>query len=536
MNGMVSPNTETPLAQDSQEVQPPSVTNTAYYGSIRQHVSVAVPEKNVLNEFQPEFQPIGLPSTASIISTAEKRFQKQRAELLSSGKPILKEPKRDWSWGPITGHRVITLLCVTVLMFDEYWVQNALWPDKDETTAFQRIFAQGSIVWLMTLIPGVLGLIGTIMFKHHDNLDDVKPMSTLIIWRIVSRGTNREALCATVNRVQAEMATTPLYPYLIEVVTDEPPLLPASDDLMCLTVPILYQTPMRTKFKARALHYALVYSPVPANAWLVHLDEETQPTSSGVKGIGLMVSEEEESGQLRIGQGALLYHRSWKEYPFLTLADTMRTGDDFARFYLQHRVGVTLFGLHGSYIVCRNDVERSVGFDFGPVGSITEDAFWALCCMQNGKRSRWVHGYLEEQSTQSVLDFMKQRRRWYHGLILVSLYAPVRLEYRLSLLLFTVLWTFAPLGTIYTVLNLFFGCSTNEVIRALANFSLAFYATLYLLGVEANLNEHGVCGIFERIVWYVLQIALLPVFSLIESAAILYALVRPETGFHVVQK
>lgn len=524
-------------------ISPSILKDKAYYGSMRQtrkqqqHMVIPFGSPSRSHEFMAQFQPSGIATCEQITMRAQKRFHFERARILNSPESAIKrEPKRDWSFGPITGHRVISLLLISVLIFDEYWLQNWLWPDKVFATGFRRIFAQGSVIWLVTLVPGILGLIGVILYRHNEKLDDVKPIPNLVIWRIVSRGTNRDALVSTVNRVRAEMAQTPLFPYVVEVVTDTPPLLPTSDDLICLTVPTNYETPNRSKFKARALHYALVYSPLPTNAWLVHLDEETQPTSSGIKGICDMIAEEERSGQLRIGQGALLYHRSWKEYPFLTLADSMRTGDDFARFYLQHRIGLTLFGLHGSYIVCRNDVEQSVGFDFGPVGSITEDAFWALCCMQNGKRSRWVDGYLEEQSTQSVMDFVKQRRRWYHGLILVSLYAPVRLEYRLSLLIFTVLWTFAPMGMIYTVLNLFLGCSTNEVIRALANFSLSVYATLYLLGVEANLKEHGIKGIIERIIWYALQIVLLPLFSLIESSAVFYALLKPETGFHVVQK
>ena len=126
----------------------------------------------------------------------------------------------------------------------------------------------------------------------------------------------------------------------------------------------------------------------------------------------------------RIGRGAILYHRQWRTHPILTLADNVRTGDDFARFHFQHRLSVTVFGLHGSYIVVKNSVEKQIGFDFGPKGSITEDAFWAMVAMQDGYRCRWVDGYLEEQSTQSVSDFVRQRRRWFQGLAKVALYAP----------------------------------------------------------------------------------------------------------------
>ena len=205
-----------------------------------------------------------------------------------------------------------------------------------------------------------------------------------------------------------------------------------------------------------------------------------------------MIAEEEASGELRIGQGALLYHRQWRRFPFLTLADNVRTGDDFARFHFQHRVGVTLFGLHGSYIVCRTDIEKSIGFDFGPQGSITEDAFWALEAMQDGRRARWVEGYLEEQSTQSVTDFIKQRRRWWQGLARVSIYAPVKLRYRLFLGFNTLTWAFAPIGLLYTYAHFFWGFEVRPWIQWGANLAFASFHVLYLIGLKTNLDEHGI--------------------------------------------
>ena len=249
-----------------------------------------------------------------------------------------------------------------------------------------------------------------------------------------------------------------------------------------------------------------------------------------------MIREEEESGQLRVGQGAILYHRQWRKHPIMTLADNVRTGDDFARFHFQHRLGRTVFGLHGSYIVVRNDVEKSVGFDFGPVGSITEDAFWALVLMQHGGRARWVDGYLEEQSTQSLRDFVKQRRRWFQGLVKVSLFAPVKLRWRACLGINTLLWSIAPLGALYTIGHAFYGFEVNPTIRALANLSFAEFMTLYLIGLKANLDEHGITHPISRLGWSLAQLALTPFFSLLESAGVATAIVRPVAGFHVVSK
>ncbi|MBA3488118.1 MAG: glycosyltransferase family 2 protein [Longispora sp.] len=292
----------------------------------------------------------------------------------------------------------------------------------------------------------------------------------------------------------------------------------------------------RSWFKARALQYAIECSPLPDDAWIVHLDEETQPTRSGIEGITQMIREEEHSGKLRIGQGCILYHRAWKQHPILTLADMVRTGDDLSRFHFQHKLGRTIFGLHGSYIVVRNSVAKEVGFDFGPQGSITEDAFWALVQMHNGRRSRWCDGYLEEQSTQSAMDFIKQRRRWFLGLIKVSRHAPVPLRWRLPLAVNTLIWAVTPFGFLYTFVHLFYGTAIPVVVTAMANLAYGTFIVLYLTGLRINLDEAGEHRWWKRQFWYASVILLLLPFSALEAAGVFYALIKPDPGFHVVQK
>jgi len=458
---------------------------------------------------------------------------------------IPKEPVRDWALGFVTGHRVrvVAYLIGTIAVL--YLVQAWMWPHSQKPHGLlEDIWSWMSILWITAVVPGTLGLLGELAFRHPSDLDDVQPISRLVVWRIVSRGENVGVLTSTVRRIQQEMALAPLFPYVIEVVTDtiSPAIQHPNDDVRLIPVPQDYQTPNSSRFKARGLHYAMLHSPVPNEAWIVHLDEETQPTSSGIKGICKMIHEEEFSQRLRIGQGAILYHREWRKYPLLTLADNVRTGDDFARFHFQYKMlGTAFLGLHGSYIVVRNDVEKSTGgFDFGPKGDITEDAFWAMKAMEGDHRCRWVEGYLEEQSCMSLLDFLKQRRRWIQGLALVALYAPVKLRWRLGLGINTALWALAPFSMLYTVVHYFWGFEVNPVVHFLANYSYATFVVLYFMGLKANLDE----GIKEKRLWFVRPVAyalqalltFFPVFSLMESAGVLWAIVNPGKGFHVVKK
>lgn len=307
-----------------------------------------------------------------------------------------KERARDWEWGLITGHRlrVASYLCIAIFTLSLLQELIGLRSQRP-VELFDQIWSWGTLLWLGAVFPVTIGLVGMLSFRFPNNLDDVEPIANTICWRIVSSGKNLDVLRDTIDRCKEEMARVPLFPYIIEVVIDfsETTHLLASNDprIRLIVVPSNFITPRHTRFKARALHYALLNSPLPNDAWIVHLDEETRPTSSGIRGICRMVREEESSKQLRIGQGAILYHRQWKQFPILTLADNVRTGDDFSRFYFQHRIGMTIFGIHGSFIVVRNDIEKLTGgFDFGPQGDITEDAFWAVMAMEQGLRSRWV--------------------------------------------------------------------------------------------------------------------------------------------------
>jgi egghead protein (zeste-white 4 protein) len=449
-----------------------------------------------------------------------------------------RKPESTHSRGTFPPRRLIVVLWTVGAVAGLYGLQHVLFPNPGIMPHgwWQWSYAALCLLWVLPILPGGLGLAGNLWYRHQDN-SAVTPIDTLVSWRIVSRGTNVSALRSTIERCQREMAARPLFPYVIEVVLDgQADGLPQGPDIRYVLVPADYQTPNGSLFKARALQYVLDNSPLPDDTWIVHLDEETQPTRSGIEGIAQMIREEETAGTLRIGQGCILYHRDWKRHPVLTLADMVRTGDDLARFHFQHKLGRTIFGMHGSYIVVRNSVAKEVGFDFGPQGSITEDAFWALVQMHNGRRARWCDGYLEEQSTQSPMDFIKQRRRWFLGLIKVSRHAPVPLRWRLPLGINTIIWALAPLGFLYTVTHLFYGTAVPEAVRATANLAYGTYVVLYVMGLRINLDEAGEHRWWKRQFWYLSTVLLLPLFSTLEAAGVIYGFVKPEAGFHIVKK
>jgi beta-1,4-mannosyltransferase len=435
-----------------------------------------------------------------------------------------------WGFAPLS------VLGLVAAYLSLWTVQETLWgAGRPAETIFDWVIVGASFGWSVALPAAALGVVGLVMYGMRER-PQACPIPYLVSYRIVSRGDNAEALAETVQSIRAAMAEEALFPYRIEVVTDLEVVLPGGEDLHQYVVPVEFETPRRSRFKARALEYALRVSDLPQRAWIMHLDEESRVSRSLVRGIAVAVGEEESSGKLRIGQGAILYHRDLDCHRFLTLADAIRTGDDLGRFHFQHRLGITLFGLHGSFILVRNDIAGEVGFDFGPDGSITEDAFWAVVQMERGRRSRWVDGYLEEQSTRSLIDFVKQRRRWFVGLVLVALKAPVAFRYRFFIAASTAMWSLAWIGVLATYVNLLVGVHIPVGLRLTGNFVFAFYVMLYLLGMRAQL-KFAAHGWFSRWAHYVGAVVLIPVFSLIEAAGVVYGLIRPDVGgFHVVKK
>ncbi|MGE0726987.1 MAG: glycosyltransferase family 2 protein [Acidimicrobiia bacterium] len=401
----------------------------------------------------------------------------------------------------------------------------------------ERIVAWGSLTWIASVPTVVVGVVCWLLPRRGTVRHGNRVIAEAVSFRIVSRGQNADALAETVAATRAAMAARPLFPYVIEVVTDQPVALPTGADVVPIVVPPHYRTLTDARYKARALQYALERSSLPPTGWIMHLDEESHITPGVVGGIRDFIMACIADGEPRVGQGCILYYRTLERNWLLTLADNLRTGDDVSRFYFQYRLATAAFGVHGSFILVRNDAEASVGFEFGAEGSITEDAWWALSMLERGHRFGWVDGYVVEQAPSTVKDFVRQRRRWYSGLAKVALYAPAPWWARLVMMAFMATWTVSGLGVLYTCTNLVLGLRTPTAIAWLGAGCYAWYQTMYLVGLQLNLRHYPrPLPRWRRALYYVAQITLMPVFGALEGAGVLYALARPERGFFVIRK
>jgi egghead protein (zeste-white 4 protein) len=457
--------------------------------------------------------------------------------------PVTARPRLGWR---NLRFRLGVMALLAGVFFGVRLIKAVLWADAGQvpTGLLEEIVRWAGITWALLLPWALADLMGWLLFRRHTWVteevtagESPAVMSHLVSFRIVTRGDQPDVVAATIENVITTMSRRSLFPYSVEVVTDLPiNNLPAHPAVRQIIVPEAYQTSNGATHKARALHYALEHSPLRDNQWILHLDEESHISDQLVVGIREAVTEEETSGEHRIGQGLILYQRDLKTNPMFTLADSIRVADDVGRFHLQYRLNRVLFGMHGSFILVRNSVEREVGFNFSPSGCTTEDTTWGLSQMGAGNRFRWVQGTVIEQSPRRLVDFIKQRRRWFSGMWWAALHAPVALRHRVMLIVTMALWTVGWFNLVYSWIHLASGVLLPAPIALLGELVFTVYVANYLLGLWVSLCERKTEGPLARAGYLVMQLLLMPIHATIEAAAIVYALFKPEANFHVVAK
>ncbi len=440
-----------------------------------------------------------------------------------------------------------------------------------ETRWFKSILLFCRLVSLLSLPTFVLNVVGQIAFPRA-NWKRLRPIPELLrnsdfvlYFRYVTRGTSANLVLENCRRAAHILRSTgiPDEMWRVEVVTDNIVSVSNLDERQVyeLVVPSSYSPSSGALYKARALQYAIEKSPARDNDWIIHLDEETRFDGDTVNAIVQHCATQAaavRAGHLEwpsIGQGLIVYGRamlpslattntqgrSW----LTSLADSARVADDCGRFRLQYECGEVWLGMHGSYVVVPNSVERAITFDHGVEGSIAEDAHFALAARARGVRFAWVDAIMYEQSPFTLRDFARQRARWLVGGLLVVNNDRLPLGVRAVMGTLSTLWAAMPLTYLCVTAAVVLGSLDHGesgfvrnlyVLMLPASVSLGVWS--YLFGYFVTFYAQGL-GVVRFVALLFAQLAVMPVFGLMELGGVVYGLLnfrKLSHGFHVVQK
>jgi egghead protein (zeste-white 4 protein) len=353
--------------------------------------------------------------------------------------------------------------------------------------------------------------------------------------RVVTKGDYPEMVRTNVQKNLNLCHQIGLDKFVIEVVTDRPVHLVEGAHVREIVVPSEYKTKNDARFKARALQYALEndVNMLSDDDWIVHLDEETLLTKSSVIGILNFLYENKH----QIGQGSIAYGKQDVVNWLATLADSARVASDYGvlRFCLKtfHR---PLFSFKGSFVVCKASVEREISFDHGLRGSIAEDSYFAIQAVNRGFTFDWIEGQMLEKSPFSMLDFIKQRKRWVQGLYLLVSDSSVRVNItKLGFTYSFFIWTFMPIQLINTLILSYNPISLSIFDDFFGRFNGAFFLYLFMFGMFKSFY-------FDRkhFLNYILcacsVVVIIPYVVVCETIAVVWGLFGDKRHFYVIAK
>uniref|UniRef100_A0A2C9LSB5 Glycosyltransferase 2-like domain-containing protein n=1 Tax=Biomphalaria glabrata TaxID=6526 RepID=A0A2C9LSB5_BIOGL len=298
-----------------------------------------------------------------------------------------------------------------------------------------------------------LGVVFLNNFEKSPKLRQSLHECPFLCFRVVTRGLYPDLVQKNVQLNLQTCKNLGMKNFVIQVVSDASIHLSTDENSKELVVPENYKTKNGTLFKARALHYALEpeVDILKPGDWIVHLDEETLLTEDSLIGIINFAVSKTHS----FGQGIITYNNGEIVNWITTLADSIRVGMDYGCLRLCMKVfHKPLFFLKGSFIVADAEAEKNVSFDHGPEASITEDCFFACVADSQGFSFGFVEGTMLEQSTFTIADFVKQRRRWMHGVLLTALNKKIPFRNNLGPILLTLSSFLHPLNLVLSLIML----------------------------------------------------------------------------------
>ena len=189
------------------------------------------------------------------------------------------------------------------------------------------------------------------------------------------------------------------------------------ESLKFIVVPNDYVTSNNTKYKARALNFAVEYRRSRGlnsdKVWIYHQDEETTVGEDTLIGISEFINKADKN--IKYGAGFIIYCLDWSMRPS-QVQEMSRTNDDYrVLLSLSSKVN-PLVGFHGSHFLIRSETEDEIGWNFVRK-AIADDLIFENSLRRKYPNSfSFLKGFAFEKAASNLREQIKQRRRWALGL------------------------------------------------------------------------------------------------------------------------
>lgn len=345
-----------------------------------------------------------------------------------------------------------------------------------------------------------------------------------IIFQITTKG-NIPIVQQTIDRIHTVCETIEYAKYEVWVVTD-------ADEKFgkCRIVKVPANYTCNAEYKARALQYAVTLrekeNKSNLETYIFHLDDESLITEQTVRST-LTFLEDRPS---LVSEGLIIYPVHQEESFRIThFFDTLRPFCCFECINFMND-GKPAY-IHGSNLLVRSDIETKVGWDNGT--TVAEDTLFAVTAKRRFGQEvfGWHGGVIEEKSPYTLQDLIRQRKRWFYGLIQNLKY--LTLKEKFSQVSRALLWSSGFLSGIISIVALII----PQNIPTLLKFVFWICSLLWLLSYQIGAFMNGkYLNVPKRLAFHFLTLVFSPVVGLVEcSVPILTLISRPKT-FEVIKK
>ena len=345
-----------------------------------------------------------------------------------------------------------------------------------------------------------------------------------LIFQVTTKG-NIPIVQETVDRINAVCKEIGYKKFELWVVTDAKEKF---QDCRTIIVPLKYSC--NALYKGRALQYAVELRREEGknteDIYVFHLDDESLITKQTLCSVLSFL----EDNPKPISEGLIIYPVQEKgNIKLSNLMDTLRPFCCFECLEFMSKGNPAY--IHGSNLLVRSDIEEEVSWENGK--TLAEDTLFAIEAKKKfgSQVFGWHGGVVEEKSPLSFRDLVKQRKRWFFGLLQNLSY--LSRKDKISQSARAVIWTSGFISGVVSFFAWVFPQDIPYYFKIIFTITSIMWLFSYQIGVSLNSKY---LSLKRRAEFHFLTLLFSVLIGLIECALPIVALVSKPKSFEVIKK